>query len=72
MKKQTEKRLEQATKQLLETLDRNIKDIEILLDEFEVAHDEGECEESRSYSAMVGGYVALSEAKERVINRLNK
>lgn len=72
MKKQTEKRLEQATKQLLETLDRNIKDVEILLDEFEAAHDDSECEESLHYSAMVSGYLALSEAKERVINRLNK
>lgn len=72
MKKQTEKRLERAIKQLLETLDRNIKDIEILLDEFEAAHDESECEESQYYSAMVSGYVALGEAKERITNRLYK
>lgn len=72
MKQHSEKRIEAAVKLLTETLTQNFNDTGIILDEFEAAHDDWECEQSKQYDALVAGHFALKDALEKINNRLNK
>lgn len=57
---------------LLETLTRNWYDTGIILDEFEAAHDELECDRSVHYSALVVGHCALKDTIDRINKQLNR
>lgn len=72
MKQHSEKRTEAAVKLLIETLTQNLNDTGIILDEFEEAHSDWECDQSKQYAALVAGYFALKEALDKINNRLNK
>lgn len=72
MKAKSEKRTEQAVKELLQTLTHNWYDTGRVLDEFEATHDEYECDQSRQYDALIAGHFALKEAIDKINNRLNK
>ncbi len=72
MKQHSEKRTEVAVKLLIKTLTQNLNDIGIILDEFEETHNDWECEQSKQYAALVDWYFALTEALDRINNRLNK
>lgn len=72
MKEQTERRAEAAVRILLETLGRNIDDTGQIIEEYESAHSESECAESRQYQALVGCRDAMKDTIDKTINRLNK
>lgn len=72
MKQYSEKMTETAVKLLLQTLNRNLADTGIVLDEFEATHNDWECDQSKSYAALVAGHFALKDAIETMNNRLNK
>lgn len=72
MKQHSEKRTEVAVGLLIEALTRNIYDTGIVLDEFEAAHDDRECDQSKQYAALVAGHFALKDALDKINNRLNK
>ena len=70
MKQHSEKRTEVAVKLLIENLTQNLNDTGIVLDEFEETHNDWECDQSKQYAALVAGYVALTEALEKINNQL--
>lgn len=72
MKDQTEKKVENAVKALMETLQRSLEDTGLVLGEFEAEHDEAESDRSKSYQALVAGHYALAWAIERINKQLNK
>lgn len=72
MKAKSEKRTEQAVKELLQTLTHNWYDTGRVLDEFEATHDEYECDQSRQYDALIAGHFALKETIDKINKRLNK
>lgn len=72
MKQYSEKRVEQTIKLLIQTLTHYWHDTGCVLDEFEDAHDEYECEQSRQYDALVAGHFALKETIDKINKRLNK
>ena len=72
MKEHSEERVRTAVRLLLQTLERNITDTGIILDEYEETHDEAECFKSRQYAALLVGHCALKEAIDRINNELNK
>ena len=72
MKQHSEKRTEVAVKLLIESLTQNFNDTGIILDEFEATHNDWECDQSKQYAALVAGHFALTEALDRINNRLNK
>lgn len=63
---------ENAVKVLLQSLEQNLKDTGIVLDQYEATHNDYECCNSTAYSALVAGHFALEEAIETINNRLNK
>ena len=63
---------ENAVKVLLQSLERNFNDTGTVLDQYEVTHDDSECCNSKTYSALVAGHFALEKAIERINNQLNK
>lgn len=72
MKDYSERRAAQATALLLQTLERNVEDIGIILDEFEAAHNDLELDESQHYRVLNGAFFAMAELRERINNQLNK
>lgn len=72
MKQKTEQRTDQAIKLLLQTLERNVADTGIILDEFEAIHDDYELCYSKQYNALNAGHFALQEAIQKINNQLNK
>ncbi len=72
MKKYTEKRVEESVRTLLQTLTRCLNDSGIVMDEYELVHNDREMEESRHYDALVAGHFALKEAIEKINYPLNK
>lgn len=71
-KQHSEKITEAAVGILLKTLEQNVADTGTILDEFEVTHNDVECDQSKHYAALVAGHFALKEAIDRINNRLNK
>lgn len=72
MKQQTEQMAENAIRELLQTLERNVKDTGIVLDRYEASHDESELCSSKEYKALVAGHFAVKEAIDKINNQLNK
>lgn len=72
MKQQTERRTEAALRMLLENFSRNIDDAGQIIEEYESAHSESECAESRQYQALVGCRDSMKRTIDETINRLNK
>lgn len=72
MKQRAEILTENAVKVLLQTLERNFNDTGIVLDQYEATHDDCECCNSITYSALVAGHFALKNAIEEVTRILNK
>lgn len=70
MKQLSEKRTEVAVKLLIETLTQNLNDTGIVLDEFEAAHNDWECDQSKQYAVLVAGHFALKKAIDEINNRL--
>lgn len=63
---------ENAVKVLLQSLERNFNDTGTVLDQYEVAHDDCECCNSKAYNALVAGHFALKDAIEEITRILNK
>lgn len=72
MKQHSEKRTEEAVRLLLKTLDQNVTDIGIILDEFESTHDDYELSHSMYYEALGAAHFTMKQAIERINKRLNK
>lgn len=72
MKQQSEQRTDQAVKLLLQTLEQNVTDTGIILDEFEDTHDDYELRQSKQYSALNAGYFAMKDAIDKINDQLNK
>lgn len=72
MKQHSEKRTEAAVGFLLKTLEQNVADTGIILDEFEATHDDYECDQSRCYDALVVGHFALKDTIDEINKRLNR
>lgn len=72
MKQKSEQRIELAVRLLLQSLECNVTDTGVVLDEFEETHNEQECDQSKQYAALVVGHFALKEAIDRINDRLNK
>lgn len=72
MKQKSEQRTDQAIKLLLQTLERNLADTGIILDEFEATHDDYELCYSKRYNALNAGHFALKDAIDKINDQLNK
>ena len=72
MKQKSEQRTDQAIKLLLQTLERNVTDTGIILDEFEATHNDYELCHSKQYNALNAGHFALKSAIEKINKQLNK
>lgn len=72
MKRLSEQRTDRAIRLLLQTLEQNVADAGIILDEFEATHDDCELCDSKQYNALNAGYFAMKDAIEKINNRLNK
>lgn len=72
MKQKSEQRTELAVRLLLQSLECNVTDTGIVLEEFEETHNDRECDQSRQYSALVAGHFALKEAIDKIKKQLNK
>lgn len=72
MKRESEQRISNAIKMVLQTLERNVADAGIILGEYESTHDDGELCDSRHYNALNAGYFAMKEAIDRINNQLNE
>lgn len=70
MKKHSEERTERAVKMLIEAMKQHLRDTGGILDEFEAAHNDSECCQSKVYAALVAGHFALEEALETISDRL--
>ena len=68
----SEKRIETAVELLMKTFEQNVADTDTILNEFEVSHDDYECNQSIWYNALVAGHFALKEAIDKINNRLNR
>ncbi len=56
----------------MQTLEQNVADAGTILDEFEATHDDSECCNSKTYSALVAGHFALEETIVKITRILNK
>lgn len=72
MKAKSEKRTEKAVKQLLKHLERKTAEIGLVLNDFEVNHDDYECCYSKHYNALNEGYFSLKDTIEKINKQLNK
>ena len=72
MKQKSEQRTDQAIKLLLQTLERNVTDTGIILDEFEATHNDYELCYSKQYNALNDGHFALKDAIDKINDQLNK
>lgn len=72
MKQHSEQRTERAVGLLLQTLEQNVADTGIILDEFEATHNDYELCQSKQYSALNAGYFAMKDAIDKINNQLNK
>lgn len=72
MKEQSEKYVENALKTLNDTLQRNITDIDSVLDMYEAHHDDSECFYDKQYNALLDGWNTIQEAIEKMNYQLNK
>ena len=72
IKQNSEHKTVTAVKILLKTLEQNVTDTGLILDEFEATHDDYECDQSKMYDALVTGHELLKEAIDEINNRLNK
>lgn len=63
---------EQAVKELLRILERNVTDTGTVLDGYEATHDDAELSESRQYNALLTGHYAMIEAIGMINKQLNK
>lgn len=72
MKQLTEQMTQNALRLLMQTLERNVKDTDVVLTRFEDCHDDAEVCNSRNYNALLAGHKALKEAIERINHQLNK
>lgn len=61
-----------AVKVLLQSLEQNLKDTSIVLDQYEATHDDYECCNSTAYSALVAGHFAIEDAIAKITRILNK
>lgn len=72
MKQQTEAKVDNAVKTLLQILRQNLEDTGTVLDQYEDTHDEKECADSRNYQALVAGHFYLEKAIKGIDRQLNK
>ena len=72
MKQRAEIMTDNAVKVLLQTFERNFNDTGIVLDQYEATHDDSECCNSKTYSALVAGHFALEETIVKITRILNK
>jgi hypothetical protein len=72
MKRESEQRISNAIRMVLQTLERNVADAGIILGEYESTHDDSELCDSRHYNALNAGYFAMKEAIDRINNQLNE
>lgn len=72
MKAKSEKRTEKAVGQLIKHLERKAAAIGLVLNDFEITHDDYECCYSKQYNALNAGYFSLRETIEKINYQLNK
>lgn len=72
MKQQTETKVDNAVKTLLQTLRQNLEDTGTVLDQYEETHNEKECADSKNYQALVAGHFFLKKAIDGINRQLNK
>lgn len=72
MKAYAEHIVENSIKELLQTLQRNVTDTGIILDEFEATHNDYELCYSKQYNALNAGHFALKDAIDKINDQLNK
>lgn len=72
MKQNSEQRIDHAIKTLLQTLEQNVTDTGIILDEFEATHNDYELCSSKQYNALNAGHFALKDAIDKINDQLNK
>lgn len=68
----SEHRTEVAVRILLNTLEQNVADTGTILDEFEATHNDYECDQSKTYGALVTGHELMKEAIEAINKILNE
>ena len=59
MKQQSERRAENALREVVKTVETNVRDLGIILDEYEQSHTREELESSATYEALVKIYFAM-------------
>jgi len=72
MKEYSERQADNAIRELLATLARNLHDTGIVLDNYEAAHDDHELCCSKEYNALNAAHYALKDTIERINYQLNK
>lgn len=72
LRKQTEERVERSVWQLKQTLVRNMEDLAIVLDGYELQHTDQEAEEWNEYGALVAGYFGIHEVIKDINKALNR
>ena len=72
MKAKSEKRTGKAVRQLLRHLERKTAEIGLILNDFEVNHNDNECCHSRDYNALNVGYFSVRKTIEKMNYQLNK
>ena len=71
-KRNSEERVSVALKQLSQTLLRNMEDLAVVLDGYELTHTAREMDESKEYGALVAGYYGLQELIKDINKEINR
>ncbi|MCH5235521.1 MAG: hypothetical protein J1E16_09510 [Muribaculaceae bacterium] len=72
VKRNSEERLSVALRQLSQTLVRNLEDLAVVLDGYEVTHTVKEMEDSNEYGALVAGYFGINELIKDINKAINR
>lgn len=72
VRQQAEERVSVALKQLSQTLVRNLEDLAIVLDGYEVTHTGKEMEDSNEYGGLVAGYFGIHEVIKDINKAINR
>lgn len=71
-KKLSEGRVSMALRQLNQTLIRNMEDLSVVLNGYELQHTDQEMEEWNEYGALVAGYFGIHEVIKKINKAINR